>query len=284
MRRSGVGVLVGLGVILVSLLSYQQPFDLTALRASLMRPLHAWVDSGAGRSEGRSASKAQPSARAVGDVVGRVVAVADGDTLTVLTDAGQQLRIRLAEIDTPETAQPYGPRARRELTDLAFGKEVRVAVQDTDRYGRTVGRVRARGQDINAELVRRGAAWVYRQYSHDAALLTLEAEARAARRGLWALPESQRVPPWEWRAVGREENGPSMAQAILPTVRSWLTSLFRGDPGRPAVGSASGFTCGTKRFCREMTSCAEARFYVKQCGASWLDSDHDGRPCEQLCQ
>lgn len=53
-------------------------------------------------------------------------------------------------------------------------------------------------------MVRRGAAWVYRRYSHDPALLPLEAEAQAARRGLWALPEAQRVPPWEWRAAKRE--------------------------------------------------------------------------------
>lgn len=53
-----------------------------------------------------------------------MVAIADGDTLTVLTDAQQQVRVRLAEIDTPEAAQPYGSRARQELSELAFGKEV----------------------------------------------------------------------------------------------------------------------------------------------------------------
>ena len=75
---------------------------------------------------------------------------------------------------------------------------------DTDRYGRIVGRVFAGAQDANAELVRRGAAWVYRRYSRDPALLGLEEAARAEGQGLWALPEPERVPPWEWRAAERK--------------------------------------------------------------------------------
>ena len=82
--------------------------------------------------------------------------------------------------------------------DSGFG------VEDTDQYGRAVGRATAGGQHVNAEMVRRGAAWVFRRYSDDPALLRLEQEARAARRGLWALPEAERVPPWEWRAAERE--------------------------------------------------------------------------------
>lgn len=135
---------------------------------------------------------------------GRVVGIADGDTLTLLTGERQQVRVRLAGIDTPERAQPYGTRARQELSDLAFGKQARVEVEDTDRYGRAVGRVHAEGRDVNAEMVRRGAAWVYRRFNHDPTLPRLEEEARAVSRGLWALPEAQRVPPWEWRAAKRE--------------------------------------------------------------------------------
>jgi endonuclease YncB( thermonuclease family) len=77
------------------------------------------------------------------ELSGRVVGVTDGDTLTVLDDAQRQTKVRLAEIDTPESRQPYGSRARQALSDLAFGKSVRVVVQNTDRYGRTVGRVHA---------------------------------------------------------------------------------------------------------------------------------------------
>jgi len=134
---------------------------------------------------------------------GRVVAIADGDTLTLLTPEKQQVKVRLAEIDTPERRQPYGTRARQALSDLAFRKEARVVVQDTDRYGRTVGRVWVGRTDVNAEMVRRGVAWAYRRYSRDPALLVLEQEAREGRRGLWALPEAERVPPWDWRRQKR---------------------------------------------------------------------------------
>lgn len=204
------------------------------------------------------------------EIAGRVVGIADGDTLTVLNEARQQVKVRLAEIDTPEARQPYGTRARQALSDLAFGKMVRVAVQDTDRYGRTVGRVYAGSVDVNAEMVRQGAAWVYRQYSRDPSLLRLEEEARAARRGLWALPEAERTPPWEWRAAERGGHSQAAAQPAAPQAT------------RPPA--TSGFTCGEKRYCREMTSCAEARFYLSQCGLSRLDADSDGIPCESICR
>ena len=138
-------------------------------------------------------------------IAGRVVGVADGDTLTVLADWKRQVRVRLGGIDAPERRQPYGTRARQGLSALGFGRAVQVEVEDTDRYGRPVGRVRVGGRDVNAEMVRRGAAWVYLRYNRDPSLPPLEAEARAARRGLWALPEAERVPPWEWRAARRAE-------------------------------------------------------------------------------
>lgn len=130
---------------------------------------------------------------------GRVVGITDGDTLTLLVDGKRQVKVRLAEIDAPEGAQPYGNRAKQELSALTFNKEARVRVQDTDRYGRTVGRVFVGSVDVSAEMIRRGAAWVFRKYVKDAWLFKLEEEARLDKRGLWSLPESERVPPWEWR-------------------------------------------------------------------------------------
>ncbi|UFN51663.1 thermonuclease family protein (plasmid) [Roseomonas sp. OT10] len=137
---------------------------------------------------------------------GRVVGLSDGDTITVLTPAREQVRVRLAEIDAPERRQPYGTRAREVLAELVWQQRVRVEVVDVDRYGRTVGRVHAGPVDVSAEMVRSGAAWVYRQYNHDPALPELEEEARHERRGLWGLPEADRVPPWEWRVRERAEH------------------------------------------------------------------------------
>ncbi|WP_431268918.1 thermonuclease family protein [Dankookia sp. P2] len=152
-----------------------------------------------------AALQVPPALAAPEELTGQVVGITDGDTLTLLTPDRRQTKVRLAEIDTPERRQPYGSRARAALADLAFQRRVRVVVEDIDRYGRSVGHVYAGGRDVNAEMVRRGAAWVYDRYNHDPKLPVLEAEARAARRGLWALPEAERLPPWEWRRRAKAE-------------------------------------------------------------------------------
>ena len=139
------------------------------------------------------------------EYLGKVIGIADGDTFTLLVGR-EQLRIRLAEIDTPEKGQPYGNRARQALSELIYDKTVRVVEIDHDRYGRVVGRVYVGSIDVNAEMVRRGAAWVYRKYAKDPSLYELENEARSARRGIWALPETEREPPWKWREERRESN------------------------------------------------------------------------------
>lgn len=195
----------------------------------------------------------------------KVVAISDGDTLTCLTADRTQIKVRLAEIDTPEKAQPYGQKSKAALSALVFGKQVTLATQAKDRYGRTVARVRAGGQDANREMVRMGAAWVYRQYNKDQSLLAVEAEAQATRRGLWALPQADIVPPWEWRKAGKQLN-----QQVAST--------------KSATASSSAYQCGAKRYCKQMTSCAEAKYHLTQCGMSGLDRDGDGKPCENVCK
>lgn len=130
------------------------------------------------------------------DIEGRVVGIADGDTLTVLHQR-EQTKVRLAEIDAPEKAQPFGQRSRQSLADLCAHQPVRVQGKGRDRYGRTIGRVWCAGVDANAEQVRRGMAWVYDRYATDQALYTLQTDARSAHRGLWV--DAYPIPPWEWR-------------------------------------------------------------------------------------
>lgn len=214
------------------------------------------------------------------DVSCKVVGISDGDTFTCLAAGNMQVKVRMAEIDTPESKQPYGTRSRQALSDLVFGKQVTLRVQDTDRYGRTVARAYAGSIDVNAELVRQGAAWVYRQYSKDRSLIGLEEQARKAKRGLWALPESERVPPWEWRRTGA-------AQRQEQRDSSSLTGARSGTAGGSAVGGSAGgtsYSCSPRKTCGQMSSCAEARFHLQQCGNGRLDRDNDGVPCESLCR
>jgi endonuclease YncB( thermonuclease family) len=113
------------------------------------------------------------SASQASELTGKVVGIADGDTFTLLTADKQQVKIRLAEIDAPESGQPYGNKSKQALSGLVFGKDVRVVVQTTDRYGRTVGRPYVGDLDVCAEMVRMGAAWAYRDYLRDRSLLPL---------------------------------------------------------------------------------------------------------------
>jgi micrococcal nuclease len=136
-------------------------------------------------------------ARAATEFHGRVVGIADGDTITVLHD-GRAEKIRLYGIDAPEKGQAFGDRAKQFTSELAFGQTVSVRVRDHDRYRRTVGDViLPDGRSLNEELVRAGFAWWYRRYSRDRKLAHLEQEAREAHRGLWADPHP--VPPWDFR-------------------------------------------------------------------------------------
>ena len=97
-------------------------------------------------------------------ITGRVVKVADGDTITILTQQKNQVKIRLNGIDTPERKQPYSNKAQQFTSSLVAGKDVSVEIYDTDRYGRMVGVVYADSTNVNQEIVRAGFAWLYRKY------------------------------------------------------------------------------------------------------------------------
>lgn len=139
---------------------------------------------------------------ACADFTGNVVGVADGDTITVLDINKIQYKVRLAEIDAPEKAQAFGYRSKQSLSDLVYGKEVRVIEQGKDKYKRIIGRIYQGDVDANAEQVKQGMAWVYRKYSKDESLLPLEAEAIESRLGLWA--DDEPMPPWVWRRSKKE--------------------------------------------------------------------------------
>ena len=136
-------------------------------------------------------------------ITGRVVRVLDGDTVAILTPQKEQVRVRLAEIDAPEKNQPFGMSAKKMLSDLIFARDVSVVKIDTDRYGRTVGRIYQGQTDVNLEMVKAGGAWAYTKYLTDSTFRTAEDAARAGKRGLWDLQEDQRIPPWEWRKQQR---------------------------------------------------------------------------------
>lgn len=149
-------------------------------------------------------------ATAAGD---KVVGVKDGDTVVLLRN-GEEVTVRLYGVDTPEKAQAYGQRAKQYTSDLAFGKNVRLIIKNTDRYGRTVGTIiLPDGRSLNEELVRNGYAWHYKAYSKDQNLANAEADARRFKRGLWQ--DANPVAPWDYRKEKR--SGSATAEASSST-------------------------------------------------------------------
>jgi endonuclease YncB( thermonuclease family) len=135
-----------------------------------------------------------------------VVAIADGDTLTVLDESKTQHKIRLAGIDVPEEGQAFGTRAKENLAAKVFRRRVRIEVIDVDRYHREVGRLFLGERLINIEMVRDGFAWRYVRYDQPGEFKDAEREARDARRGLWAHPHA--MPPGEFRRQKRPRQLP----------------------------------------------------------------------------
>ena len=151
-----------------------------------------------------AASASGPSEGATGEppvLVGTVLRVHDGDTVTLGGSfaPGGSVKVRLAQIDAPELAQPWGDRAQAALRTLARGRVARLEVRDVDGYERRVGDLFVDDVFVNEALVRDGHAWVSRRWVRDPSLLRTEEDARDAGRGLWSLPPEEREPPWRWR-------------------------------------------------------------------------------------
>lgn len=135
-------------------------------------------------------------------IIGKVVGVSDGDTVTLLTAEKQQIKIRLEGIDAPENGQEYGTQSKQALSDLVFGKEVLAGTTGTDRYGRTLAWIRVDGMDVSRRMVATGWAWQYLKYNKDLDIMALQDQAKQQKLGLWAAPNPP-MPPWEYRALGR---------------------------------------------------------------------------------
>jgi len=207
---------------------------------------------------------------AVADISGKVVAVTDGDTIKILDNNNVQHKIRLTGIDAPEKSQPFGNASRKYLASMVAGKDVLVETSKNDRYGRVLGKVWVQprdcpdcGKTLNANLAQilAGMAWWYQDYAKDQPAQdrvryeSAVKDARKGKLGLWIEPDP--IPPWAWR---RGQRSPAKSEPVADS------------------------QCGSKRYCREMTSCAEAKFYLQQCGRSSLDGDSDGVPCESICR
>lgn len=165
-------------------------------------------------------------------IIGKVVGVSDGDTITVLDEQKRQHKVRLEGIDAPESNQDFGSKAKQSLSDLVFGKTVTVTSSKKDRYGRTLGKVTLDGKNMNLEQVNRGMAWFYRAYAKElpgsdaATYEQAEARARQEKRGLWTDPSP--TPPWDFRG-GKTAKAPGakpIATATGPIIGNRNSKIY----------------------------------------------------------
>lgn len=213
----------------------------------------------------------------------RVVGVSDGDTLTCLTNGNKQYKVRLHGIDAPESRQDFGTQSRNSLSSLVFGKNVTLNVKDTDKYGRSVADVLINGKSANLSQVENGYAWAYRQYltgNDKTVYVAAENRARAAKLGLWAMPNP--INPADFRKGVK--SGVYAAPATTTQQNKNNSQTGKTQFSRTTPTNSGSLTCGSKRVCAEMNSCAEAMHYLNVCGLSRLDRDKDGVPCESICR
>jgi endonuclease YncB( thermonuclease family) len=138
---------------------------------------------------------------------GVVRRISDGDTINLMDERQQTVTVRLAGIDAPEKAQDFGWQAKRELTELCLNQSVEAVVRTTDRYGRTVARVRCANIDVAGRLLQQGLAWHYTRFAKSQPADEAEADrqaqelAKRAEIGVWSMPTP--IAPWDWRARQR---------------------------------------------------------------------------------
>ncbi len=143
------------------------------------------------------------------ELSGKVIRVADGDTLTLRTAQPLDYQVRIAGIDAPEKRQPFGTKSRESLSSMVAGRNVTVIWHKRDQYGRLVAQVFADSHDVGLIQIERGLAWHYKAYEREQTTedaqgyAEAEEAARLARRGLWA--DREPVPPWEYRQAGQSK-------------------------------------------------------------------------------
>lgn len=202
---------------------------------------------------------------AAADVItGKVIGISDGDTLTLLINGNQQVKVRLEGIDAPENGQEYAAKSKQGLSSKVFGETVRLRANGKDRYGRTLGVVYFDQENVNRWLVKEGLAWHYTKYSDDRELAAAQTEAKNARKGLWS--GFRPMPPWEYRALGKSSKTTAKSSPESSSTQSGAT-----PKAAPAASYWLNSSSGVRhnRTCRWFGKTKRGRFCTKS----------DGRAC-----
>lgn len=139
------------------------------------------------------------------ELTGKVLRVIDGDTIELLAKSSktnpynhmQKLKIRLYGIDAPELKQAYGKEAKEYLSALILKQEVKIIIEDKDKYQRLIATIFLNNKDINQAMVKNGYAHAYESFSKK--YLAEQADAKMFKLGLWQ--DERVVKPSEFRKL-----------------------------------------------------------------------------------
>ena len=221
---------------------------------------------------------------APGLLEGKVVRIVDGDSLWLEpAAAAAPVELRLEGIDAPEICQAWGPEAKKALAELVQGKEVSVKTVGRDTYGRTLGTLYLGEQNINKLMVQEGHAWSTRYKYDRGPYVADERMARALSRGF--NREGGAVMPRDFRQLNGACPPPGGAAAAPAAPAATPAPKPAAAAVAPQVVADAGRRCDGRKYCSQMTSCAEATWFLKNCPGVQMDGNHDGVPCErQWCR
>ena len=209
-------------------------------------------------------------------VQGLVTRVVDGDTLWLTPPNKPHIVVRLHNIDAPESCQAWGPEATAALSVLALNKLATLQAKGKDAHGRTVGALLIEDLDVGRFLVENGHAWSIRVRWDQGPMVKQEKMARALARGLHASPGA--IQPQEFRS----RHGACAAQEPVVSNVAGPSDVARVKQLEAEQAAASPrYRCDGRTQCSQMTSCAEAKFFLARCPNVHMDGDRNGIPCER---
>ena len=217
-----------------------------------------------------------PAIAAPPSVQGIVTRVVDGDTLWLSPPAKPHIVVRLHNIDAPESCQAGGPEATAALNALALNKLATLQVKGKDAHGRTLAAMLIEDLDVGRFLVENGHAWSIRTRWDQGPMVKQEKMARALARGLHATPGALQPPEF------RRNHGPCAAQEPVVANVAGASDVARVKQLEAEQAAANPrYRCDGRTLCSQMTSCAEAKFFLARCPNVHLDGDRNGIPCER---
>lgn len=138
----------------------------------------------------------------IAQINAKVIRIKDGDTVVVLLEGNIQKTLRLAEVDCPESGQPFGKNAKDFTALQIFEKQISFIAIGEDRYGRTIAKIYYNNKYLSQELIKAGLGWWYFRYSNDKNLGILQKQAKDNHIGLWQ--DKNALAPWDYRKQQKE--------------------------------------------------------------------------------